>query len=242
MWIKICANTSLEDAQLAVRAGANAVGFVFAPSPRRVTTAQVAEITPHLPCTVEKFGVFGAVSFEEIVETVTGAGLTGAQLHGDVDMELAAKLRAHFNQLQEAQKHPGRLGLVQVLHFQLDAKPADALMQLEAQLTALRQDQAVDAVLVDSRTATAGGGTGVSFDWQGARRSFFRAAPHLKLIAAGGLNAGNVREAILTLQPWGVDVASGVEAAAGKKDPAKVEAFIREARAAATLATQASSA
>ena len=66
LWIKICANTSLEDAQLAAEAGADAVGFVFAPSPRRVTAAQVAAIVPHLPATLEKIGVFVDAPFEEI--------------------------------------------------------------------------------------------------------------------------------------------------------------------------------
>ena len=67
IWVKICANTSLEDAQLAADAGADAVGFVFAPSPRRVTAAQVAAITPHLPAHLEKIGVFVDAGLDEIV-------------------------------------------------------------------------------------------------------------------------------------------------------------------------------
>src|SRR5271163_528228 len=88
MWIKICANTSLEDARLAVDAGANAVGFVFAESPRRVTRSQVREIAPRLPKTVEKYGVFVDSDFDEIVETVVECGLTGVQLQTTSDPSL----------------------------------------------------------------------------------------------------------------------------------------------------------
>ena len=88
-------------------------------------------------------------------------------------------------------------------------------------------------VLIDSRTAKAAGGTGLRFDWAAASPSFLTAAPHLRLIAAGGLTPDNVTEAVHTLEPWGVDVASGVESAPGVKDHAKVRAFILTARAAA---------
>jgi len=93
LWIKICANTSLEDALLAVGAGADAVGFVFAPSPRRVTAAQVAAITPHLPATAEKIGVFVDAALDEIEATVRACGLTGVQLHFNAEPELPALLR-----------------------------------------------------------------------------------------------------------------------------------------------------
>jgi phosphoribosylanthranilate isomerase len=89
----------------------------------------------------------------------------------------------------------------------------------------------VDGVLVDSRTAKAVGGTGVAFDWAQARKTIFADIGTLKLIAAGGLNAANVAEAIATLRPWGVDVVSGVEAEPGRKDPIKVREFVVRARA-----------
>jgi phosphoribosylanthranilate isomerase len=215
MWTKICGNTNLEDAQLAAEAGADAVGFVFAASPRRVTAAQVSRITPHLPQKIEKYGVFVDADFEEIIRTVEESGLTGVQLHATQDSLLPAKLRGHFG---------ADLRILRVIHYSQD---------LQAQLDALRRDDAIDAVLIDSRTATAIGGTGMRYDWQAASRSFLDAASHLRTIVAGGLNPENVVAAIRTLQPWGVDVASGVESTPGQKDPARVIAFVTAVKMAA---------
>ena len=213
LWVKICGNTSLADAQFAVDAGADAVGFVFAPSPRRVTPQQVAAITPHLPAAMEKIGVFVDVDFATLADTVELSGLTGVQLHyGEAD-DLVAQLRERFG--------PG-LRILRVIHF---GEEAAGLLQ------AARSEAGVDAVLVDSRTATAVGGTGIAFDWQAARAAIFSGEGRLKLIAAGGLTPANVAQAIAALSPWGVDVASGVEASPGKKDPRKVREFVRNARA-----------
>jgi phosphoribosylanthranilate isomerase len=220
MWIKICGNTSLEDARLAVDSGANALGFVFAVSPRQVTPEQVRAIAPRLPKTVEKYGVFVDPSFDEVVETVIYAGLTGVQLHTTSDPGLALRLRERF----AAVPARGRLGILRVMHYASD---------FDAQLEELRQDHAVDAVLIDSRTAKAVGGTGVAFDWRAAQSSFLRSAPHLRLIVAGGLHPKNVAQAIYSLQPWGVDVVTGVEASPGRKDRAKVRAFVDAVRNAA---------
>jgi phosphoribosylanthranilate isomerase len=213
MWIKICGNTTLEDARFAADAGANALGFIFAPSPRQVDADQVRRITEKLPQHVAKFGVFVDAGFDEIVSTVTQCGLTGVQLHRSSDALLPLRLRQHFQK---------RLAVVPVLHFKNES--------FEQQLTGLTQNDALDAVLVDSSTARAIGGTGTSFDWGKARNTFLHLAPHLKLIAAGGLAPENVKQAIETLQPWGVDAVSGVESAPGKKDPDRVFAFIRAAR------------
>ena len=220
-WIKICGTTSLEDARLAAGAGADALGFIFAPSPRRVTREQAAAITARLPGTLEKYGVFVNASFDEIVATVKEAGLTGVQLHTNADRGLPLRLREHF---AEIPARP-RLGILQVLHFTTPVK-------LERELESLRQDHAVDAVLVDSRTSAAVGGTGTSFDWNAAAATFRRTAPHLRLLAAGGLSPGNVAEAICALHPWGVDVVTGVESAPGRKHPERVRAFIAAARSA----------
>jgi phosphoribosylanthranilate isomerase len=219
LWIKICGNTSLDDAMLAVDAGADAVGFVFAPSPRRVTAAEVASIVSHLPATVEKIGVFVDAPLSEIYATVRQCGLTGVQLHFDADPELPAKLRERLTP---------ELRILRVVHF--DAETAE---ENSAQLARHVRNPHIDGVLVDSRTGAAVGGTGVAFDWAAARKTLFQDAEARKrLIAAGGLNPKNVAQAIATLRPWGVDVVSGVEAAPGRKDPDKVRAFVARARAA----------
>ena len=216
LWIKICGNTSLEDARLAVEAGADAVGFVFAPSPRQVTAAQVAAITPQLPDAMEKIGVFVDASLNEIENTVRASGLTGVQLHSDAAPEVTAWLRDRFG---------AKLHIVRVMHFGLNVAEHAALLAREIHM---------DSLLVDSRTATAVGGTGVTFDWQAASDTVFQNSRfrQFQLIAAGGLSPGNVAEAIATMRPWGVDVASGVEAAPGRKDPSKVASFVANARAA----------
>jgi phosphoribosylanthranilate isomerase len=211
LWIKICANTTLEDAQLAADAGADAVGFVFAPSPRRVTAAQVAAITPHLPAELEKIGVFVDDALDEICATVRECGLTGVQLHSAAGSGVTARLRASYGM---------RLRVLRVVHFGPGAANDAAT---------IKADENVDAILVDSRTATAVGGTGVAFDWASARETLFQGTG-ARMVAAGGLTPENVAEAIRTLRPWGVDVASGVEMSPGRKDPRKVRDFIANAR------------
>lgn len=270
LWIKICGNTSLEDTLLAAgtaepadrtssarcEAGADAVGFVFAPSPRRVTSAQVAAIVPHLPASLEKIGVFVDASFAEIVPIVESCGLTGVQLHFDAPANLPAELRARFG---------AKLRILRVVHFAAapvqkqtlvsgslasgklasgrlasghdftraeraeDERAGELLAALAPE--ACFSDPNIDAILVDSRSMIAAGGTGLTFDWSAARQTLFQNPDvRQRLVAAGGLTPENVAEAIAILQPWGVDVVSGVEAAPGRKDPAKVRAFIAAAR------------
>lgn len=213
VWIKICANTSLEDALIAAEAGADAVGFVFAPSPRRVTVAQVADMTPHLPAALEKVGVFVDAALNEISSTVRGCGLTGVQLHSGGGSDLPTLLRRQFGR---------ELRILRVVHFGPGAAE-------DAQRAA--SDPEIDGILVDSRTATAVGGTGQTFNWTAAREVLFESMEeHKPMIAAGGLSPENVREAIVTLRPWGVDVVSGVETVPGRKDPGKIRAFIDAVR------------
>jgi phosphoribosylanthranilate isomerase len=218
LWIKICGNTSLEDALVAVEAGADALGFVFAPSPRRVTAAEAAAIAPYLPAAVERIGVFVDADLDEISSTVRACGLTGVQLHFESGPELPAKLRERLGP---------SLRILRVVHF-----GAGAAEPIADRIAGHLRNPHLDAVLVDSRTAAAAGGTGVAFDWAEARRTVFSKAGSLRLIAAGGLNPENVAEAIAVLRPWGVDVASGVEAEPGRKDAEKVRAFLARARAA----------
>jgi phosphoribosylanthranilate isomerase len=218
MWIKICANTNLDDATLAAELGADALGFVFAPSPRRMPPREVAAITPHLPPEGERIGVFDTLNFDEIAATIRTAGLSGAQLHGGFSSALIESLAFEFPALR----------IIQTAHWNVDPS-AGAVQTHAAALATFRATPHIDAVLVDSRTATASGGTGIAFDWNAARDSLSALAP-MPLIVAGGLHQENIQRAVTVLQPWGVDVASGVEAYPGRKDPGKLSAFLENAR------------
>ncbi|MDE1178036.1 MAG: phosphoribosylanthranilate isomerase [Edaphobacter sp.] len=220
MWVKICANTNLDDALLAAELGADALGFVFAESQRQMSAEQVAAITPHLPSHIEKVGVFYTHSAEEIAEIALKAGLDTAQLHGGHDTALIERLRELLGL---------NFGLVQTLHWIADGS-ADSSFDIASQLDLVRNSGGPDRVLVDSRVGRLGGGTGVSFDWRSAREVFRNHCRNLRLIAAGGLKPDNLAQAIELMQPWGVDVASGVEATPGRKDPDRLARFLEIAK------------
>jgi phosphoribosylanthranilate isomerase len=211
-WIKICATTNLEDALLAAEAGADAVGFVFAPSKRQVTAGTVSSIASRLPAKLEKVGVFANESIHAVHRTVMDTGLTAVQLHGDETLGEARRLRdllpAH----------------IQILR----AVPASLLANATQQIGQWRE--VITGLVVDSGNGLQRGGTGQTFDWQGAQSAIARARTGLKLIIAGGLTPENVCDAIQAFRPWGVDVASGVEAAPGKKDAEKLRAYIANVR------------
>jgi phosphoribosylanthranilate isomerase len=220
MWIKICGNTTLEDVQLAAEAGADAAGFVFATSPRRITPGEIAAM-PAVSLDLTQIGVFNTQDFDEIAFALRTAGLHGVQLHGELDFSLADRLRREFGP---------HLFLIQTLHWDIEGDPGRAEERLRNELRAIARHTDIDAALLDARTPTASGGTGKSFDWNRAKEILSAEAGPMRIIVAGGLYPGNVREAILTLHPWGVDVASGVEYAPGKKHPEILRDFIRTAR------------
>lgn len=226
MWVKICGNTNLEDAKLAADLGADAVGFVFAPSVRQVTPAQVAQITLHLPESIERVGVFPAWPADQIAAAVREASLTTVQLHGGADLKLMETLQNSFQ---------GSLRIIPVVHWTIHFAPSidhgEAGTEVREQLHRLEQQaRTANRVLIDSRIGGITGGTGTPFDWKAAQSVFRSGNAEMKLILAGGLNPQNVTEAIDCLQPWGVDVSSGVEARAGRKDPEKVALFLQRAR------------
>jgi phosphoribosylanthranilate isomerase len=223
MFVKICANTNLDDARLAAELGADAVGFVFAESKRKVTAEQVAAITPHLPIGVEKVGVFTTTDADEILSVTSAAGLTAVQLHSDFDPDLVDAVFAGSK---------GTLKVLQVLDVPADV---DAGILRKVLVEALRHEY-LFAVLLDASHGGASGGMGKTFDWSATAEAVRQAQLETrgKVIIAGGLHAENVAVAIKTFAPWGVDVASGVEVSPGKKDPAKLKAFIAAARGAAS--------
>ena len=224
MWIKICANTNLEDAQMAVAMGADAVGFVFAASRRQMTPAEVGEITAHLPGGVERIGVFDVQGAPEIASTVARAGLTGVQLHGPLDPEVVTGLTRELA--------PG-ICVIQTVAWAVGERNGEAAQQVARQMQQIDRFPAIGRVLVDSRIGPVSGGTGVPFGWSEAAEVLRAGRDRAGLIVAGGLRPENVAAAITTLRPWGVDVATGVEQSPGKKDPAKIRMFVENARVAA---------
>ena len=206
--MKICGTTNLEDARVAVEAGADALGFIFAPSPRRISPKDAKRIIAELPKDVEKVGVFVNQGPKIILNTVEMAGLTGVQLHGDEEPELARRI--------------ARAGLKIY-----KALPA-ALLEQEADGFA----DVVDALFVDAGSEKQRGGTGKRFDWDRAAPLVRLLRRRMKIVIAGGLEVKNAGRAIELFQPWGVDVVSGVEKEPGKKDHEKVRAFVKAAKAA----------
>ena len=221
MWVKICANTCVEDALKAAELGADAVGFVFAPSKRRVTPEQVGLITRELPGTVERVGVFGAISVEEIALAVEEAGLDAVQLHGGLDLDFADRLGRRLG--------PG-ISIIETMHWSVDQDAASSA-RVFMQMAEVAAHPAKYRVLVDAKVAGESGGTGKTFHWNKAR-SVLTSQPELRVIVAGGLDPENVADAIKVLMPWGVDVASGVEREPGRKDFDKLKRFIENARGA----------
>jgi phosphoribosylanthranilate isomerase len=232
MFIKICANTNLADAQLAIELGADAVGFVFAPSKRRMTLERVQDITRLLPAGVETVGVFATDDPYEVERFITDAALTVAQLHNEFDQGVVQALSGKFE---------GKLKIIQAVSYEVNATEREAAdARFETTLRAVLAEPSIWAVLLDAAKGGVSGGLGAAFDWAHVAPIVRRVYESVqdgrrelpKLILAGGLHAENVGMAIAEFAPWGVDVASGVEAAPGRKDPAKLKAFIAAARAA----------
>lgn len=214
MWVKICANTNLPDALAALEAGADALGFVFTESSRRVTAAQVKPIIAGLPAGTECIGVFADETAPKVMEAVRECGLTGIQLHGD---ETASYIK---DIVRMAEGLPLKI---------IKTFSANAAYEISSASSAVMEEN-VDAFLVDSGNAAGRGGTGQVFDWLRAGDFVIRLKQRSRVIIAGGLNAANVASAIRLFQPYGVDVASGVEKTPGQKDVNKLKAFISAAR------------
>jgi phosphoribosylanthranilate isomerase len=202
--VKICGITNLADAQTAVEAGADALGFNFYDkSPRFVTIQRAAEITKQIPPFVMRVGVFVNAPEEFVLRAIAEAGLTMLQFHGDEPPEFCVQF-----------------GLMSMKAFRIrDEKSLAELPKFQT-----------DAYLLDAFSPEARGGTGEKFNWDLAVEAQKFGKP---IFLAGGLTPENVADAVRKVNPFGVDVASGVESSPGKKDPAKVKAFIAAAKSVA---------
>ena len=193
VWVKICGITDLKTALYSAKVGADALGFVFAPSTRRISPEAARIIISELPPNTLKIGVFVNSPIEEVQQIIDFCGLDIAQLHGEESQDYCRQVNCKVIKAFNAQ----------------------------SPLFGLIESYPVDAVLVDTCLPGMAGGTGKVFDWK-ILESIKRSKP---MILAGGLNPSNIKEAVLTVRPDGVDVSSGVETD-HKKDPEKILRFI----------------
>ena len=204
--VKICGITHLADAEPALECGAWAVGLVFHPSsPRRCDVETAAAIGTALKRRADVVGVFVNVPLDEIVATADRAGLTMIQLHGDEGPAFCA----------EARRRTG-LKLMKAVRV----RDAASIKALSAYAT--------DYHMLDAYVPGTAGGTGERFDWQLAAGH----PPKPPLVLSGGLRPDNVAEAISVVDPFAVDVSSGVESEPGRKDHRRLHDFFRAVRAA----------
>ncbi|KPJ63040.1 MAG: N-(5'-phosphoribosyl)anthranilate isomerase [Planctomycetes bacterium DG_23] len=202
--VKICGITRVKDALVAAKAGADAIGLVFAKSPRRIAADIAREIIAQIPPFLTPVGLFVNESPERIRELASSCGFSTVQLHGDEPPEYLAELG----------------GLRVIKAFRIESREdLRALGAYKAQ-----------AYLLDAFSPERRGGTGKTFDWKIA----LEAKKFGPVILAGGLTPENVARAASLVEPYGVDVSSGVESKSGVKDAALVEEFIRAAKGAAS--------
>jgi phosphoribosylanthranilate isomerase len=201
--VKICGITNFADAQAAVDAGANAIGLNFYPrSPRFVARADAAKIRLRVPGEVESVGVFVNATPGDVAVMYRDVRFDAAQLHGNETPQVVAELSPLLKVIKA---------------FRVDS---------DFPLERLREYPEATAFLLDAAQAGQFGGTGHTTDWELARQA---TAAH-RIILAGGLKVENVAQAIKIVQPYGVDVASGVERKPGRKDHGKLREFIQEVR------------
>lgn len=199
--VKICGVTNVSDGLAAAAAGADMIGLMlYERSPRHISFSTAAEIARALPPHVVKVGVFVNPSAEAVQRTIAECGVSLLQFHGDESPDFCTQF-----------------GVMSLKAFRV---------RDTASLAALPGYQ-TDAWLLDAFSPDALGGTGKKFNWELALEAKKLGRP---IFLAGGLTPGNVAEAVRRVQPFAVDVSSGVESAPGKKDPAKVRAFITAAK------------
>lgn len=208
--VKICGITNIGDAMAAIEAGADALGFVFAESPRKVEVKTVLGILERIPPFVSTVGVFAGQDVDEVFRIWKETNIHFAQLHGVL------------GPARELLTPGSGLGWYRVVHALRIKDAADIRRAAEEPHVRL-----CAALLLDAHVEGMMGGTGQTFDWDLAVEAQRLGKP---IVLAGGLNPSNVVEAIRKVRPYAVDVSSGVEASPGKKDHDKIREFIRNVR------------
>ena len=219
--VKVCGITNLEDARQAVHAGADALGFIFVENtPRFVTPEQVAPIVRKLPPFVTPVGVFWDHPSGHVKSVVEACGLRAIQLHGD-------------------EKPEDWQGTAVPVVKTIKLPPASTIeglpeYRVRERFGAFLWRKIAAAILFDSEARWSEGETREPVEWQTIRMMGAMAPPEARMpiVLSGGLTPGNVARAVAVVQPFAVDVNSGVEARPGKKDPDKVRRFIAEAKGA----------
>lgn len=208
--VKICGLTREEDLAVTVAAGADAVGFIVGvpSSPRNLTLERAEMLLSQVPIFVDSVVVTAPKSIKQLVEVCEGLKPTAIQIHGKEQLD--------SSEIREKIKDTRLIKTVYVTE--------DALNE-----TAIKDSKMFDALLLDSFSKGQYGGTGKVHDWTLSRQIKEAVAP-VPVILAGGLKPENVKEAILTVQPYAVDVASGVELSPGVKDHEKVRTFVENAK------------
>lgn len=226
IWIKICGTTNVEDAETVAAAGASAIGFVFARSPRRIAALDARTIATRLPATLQRVGVFVNEKPEHVRDVVGRAGLTAVQLHGDESPEYVQHLFLALPRPVDLGYPAERRRVTRI--FKAVPMNAEAGATIRKFLAA---GDAVDAFVLDAAGALKGG-SGKTYDWDAAAALMKEFTPRTRFVIAGGLRPENVGDAVRKLRPWGVDVASGVEKLPGVKLQEAVFQFVDEVRAA----------
>jgi phosphoribosylanthranilate isomerase len=216
-WIKICGTTSVQDAQISIASGADALGFIFAPSPRRIDIPRAFDIISTVPKRIDTIGVFVNETPRHVGEVVSQVAFTGVQLHGDEAPE----------HMKEYRRVLGGRQIIKTL--QARELLSDGEEKLERYLA---EWDSIDTILLDSGSAEERGGTGVPFAWEELLPLAAKIKEAMPLIIAGGLNPENVGKALELFEPWGVDVVSSVEEEPGKKDEGKLKHFVTVVRGA----------
>lgn len=211
--IKICGLTRKEDVKAAVEAGADALGFVFYPeSPRFVSPDAAHELIAQIPPFITAVGLFVNASAEEVVATASRAGISLIQFHGDESAAFCARAALMAN-----------LPFIRAFCVRRDTNPQD-LLQYEQQYRVA--SPLFSGLLLDSYSE-AYGGTGKVFNWSLISKEIAH-----QVVLSGGLSEQNVAGAIKQVQPYAVDISSGVERSRGIKDAGKIRAFTDAVRAA----------